>query len=254
MPWGKSLVTRSRRRMLSGELATFPPTKEGTRTTNSTSAGDSDNDNDGSNNSSSTSSNAVNGSIDVSGENKICSGHRNSHPMSVNREGIKNLVVETVVTRMKHVVQKIREELRDVLSAELREVVSAEMKMMFDEHKMDVRVQVQNMLDEGGGKGNQLTNNSNGNHEKVVLKDLQKKIGERVKKYVRDTLYSELKFCEHDHIDAIYRNLMQRKDMTKPDGINNAEYEKVVKTTIKQGFSSLRHNSQSLMRKNFCGK
>ena len=176
MPWGKSLVTRSRRRMLSGELATFPPTKEGTSTTNSTSAGDSDNDNDGSNNSSSTSSNAVNGSIDVSGENKICSGHRNSHPMSVNRTGIKNLVSKTVVTRMKHKIQKIREELRDVLSAELREVLSAEIKMMLDDHKMDVRVEVQNMLDEGGAKGNQPTNNNNVIHEKVLLKDLQKKL------------------------------------------------------------------------------
>ena len=64
----------------------------------------------------------------------------------------------------------------------------------------------------------QQTNNKAGNHKKVQLKDLQKKVGERVKKYVRDsTIYSELKFCEHDHINAIYSKLMEHEDMTKPN-------------------------------------
>ena len=91
---------------------------------------------------------------------------------------------------MKKKIQKKREELRKVLSAELREVLSAEFNEMLEDHKVDVRLEVQNMFDVGGGEGNQQTSNKDENHEKVLLKDLQKKLGERVKKYVRDTLYS----------------------------------------------------------------
>ena len=96
--------------------------KEGTSTTSNTSTGGSTTDNGSSSTSASISSN-VNDSIHVSGAKKIGSGQGNSHPMSINRTGIKNLVQEmVVVTRMKNKIQKIREELREVLSAQLREI------------------------------------------------------------------------------------------------------------------------------------
>ena len=83
-------------------------------------------------------------------------------------------------------------------------------------------------------------------HEKVLLQELQKNVGERVKKYIRKTLYSKLKFCEHDHIDgAIYTNWMEQEDIIKPNRIDDDEYKKAVKTAIKQGFSSRCHNSQT---------
>ena len=52
-----------------------------------------------------------------------------------------------------------------------------------------------------------------------------------------------------------YSNLIEQEDMAKQNAINDDEYEKAVKTTIKQGFScSICHNSQTLLQKNVCGR
>ena len=69
--------------------------------------------------------------------------------------------------------------------------------------------------------------------QKGVVAQIAKNVGERVKKYIREILYLELKICEHDHIDTIYGNLMEQEDMVKPNRIDDDELKKNIKTKIK---------------------
>ena len=188
MPGGKSEFTRShRRQQLLEQQATDPTIKDATGSTtstsnsntNSNSGGSTTTDNGDGRTSASTISN-LNDTIHVIGAYKIGSRQRNSHPTYINKTEIKNLVRGIVVTRANSEFQKIREELTRMLSNELKQVsaefdkkleqVSAEFDKKLEDHRVDVRLEVQNMFDVGGDEGNHQTNNKEENHEKVLLK------------------------------------------------------------------------------------
>lgn len=177
----------------------------------------------------------------VSDANKTASEQQQSRRIGafVKRE-MKNIIQDLVT---KKEIQETQGKLREWLETHLEE--------RLEKHLVTVKQEVEKMLqDSGGQEGNLQT----GSHEKLDAQTFQKAFTRRVQDYIKENIYSNMKFCEKNHIDFIYSKLTERKEMRKPNGIDDEVYQKGVKTLIRQGFGSLRHNSQTLMRKNFIGK
>ena len=95
---------------------------------------------------------------------------------------------------------------------------------------------------------------SNSDRNKTNVKEIQNSIQSTIQTYIRENIYRDLKFVEYDHLTPIYHILVKRPEHKIPDGIDEEEYKKIVITCIKKAFSNLRHNSQTLIRRNYLGK
>ena len=78
--------------------------------------------------------------------------------------------------------------------------------------------------------------------------DLQRQLYDRVRKFVRDNIYGNLKFVEENHMHGLSKALMERPECQVPDAIKQEDYEMALRSCIKKSFSRLRHNSQTLAR------
>ena len=84
--------------------------------------------------------------------------------------------------------------------------------------------------------------------------DLQRQLYDRVRKFVRDNIYGNLKFAEENHMHGLSKALMERPECQVPVGIKKEDYETALRSCIKKSFSRLRHNSQTLVRRAYIGK
>lgn len=84
--------------------------------------------------------------------------------------------------------------------------------------------------------------------------DLQRQLYDRVRKFVRDNIYGNLKFVEENHMHGLSKALMERPEYQVPDAIKQEDYEMALRSCIKKSFSRLRHNSQTLVRRAFIGE
>ena len=95
---------------------------------------------------------------------------------------------------------------------------------------------------------------SNSDRNKTDVKEIQNSIQPTIQTYIKENIYRDLKFVEYDHLTPIYHILVKRPEHKIPDGIDEEEYKKIVITCIKKAFSNLRHNSQTLIRRNYLGE
>ena len=100
------------------------------------------------------------------------------------------------------------------------------------------------------GNVQELTTNRN----KTIIKDVQRSIQITIQLYIKENIYRELKFVEYDHLTPIYQMLIKRPEHKIPEGVNEEEYKRLVIGCIKKAFCNLRHNSQTLIRRNYIGK
>ena len=75
-----------------------------------------------------------------------------------------------------------------------------------------------------------------------------------MKTYIRDHVYTMIKFVKEDHLNEIYSVMIQRPEFGIPEWIDKTEHKKIVVILIKKAFRALRHNSQTLIRRHYIGK
>ena len=95
------------------------------------------------------------------------------------------------------------------------------------------------------------------NNKKMLMKSIEGEIGKGLRDHLKKQWYSEIKFVEHgeDEMDvAIIEEAIQSKSVRVPDGIHDSEFISFFRNAVKRELAALRHNTQTLARRNWKGK
>lgn len=94
------------------------------------------------------------------------------------------------------------------------------------------------------------------NNKKILMKAIEGGIGLGLRALIKKKWYSEIKFVEDDdEIEiAIIEEAIQSKSIGVPDGIHDSEFVSFFRHVVKRELAALRHNTQTLARRNWKGK
>ena len=84
------------------------------------------------------------------------------------------------------------------------------------------------------------------------MKGIEADVGCGLRSHMKKQWYSEMKFVEQgDDMDiAIIEEAIVFKSVGVPEGINNTEFCSYFRYLVKRELTSLRHNTQTLARRN----
>ena len=89
--------------------------------------------------------------------------------------------------------------------------------------------------------------------QKTVLgeKDLNQ-LQKNIQDFIRIKFYRHLKFVEDDTMPKIFARVIEQEQNRLPTGLlSEEEHDEVVTSCIRKAFTNLRHNSQTLIRRNY---
>ena len=89
--------------------------------------------------------------------------------------------------------------------------------------------------------------------QKTVVSDKDKnQLQKNIQDFVKTKFYRHLKFVEDDTMPKIFARVIECEENKLPEGmLPQEEHDKLVTNCIRKAFTNLRHNSQTLIRRNY---